>query len=147
MTTRIAARSTPKPPKPLRRHNGGAVIVPLVFVAFIAVAARVLALPPSVDQLTISNDSEYAINIELTDGQRQGWLGLGVAAPGDTKTVEHVLDQGSIWVLRFSAQGEDGGQVAVTRNQLDADKWTLTVPPSVGEKLRGVGAPPTPLNA
>ena len=65
------------------------------------------------------------------------------------RTLDHpnlvrVYDSGDVWVLRFAAQGKEGGEVRVTRAQLAGDGWNVVIPEQVGAQLRANGAPDPP---
>ena len=97
-----------------------------------------------VDRLTVENPTGYDISIDATDHRRRGWVGLGTAHRGTTSTFEEILDQDEVWIFRFSAQGEDGGELQVSRRQLERDGWRMRVPAEVGEQLEVDGVPLSP---
>jgi hypothetical protein len=71
-------------------------------------------------------------------------MSVWTARRSSTTVAEEVYDVGAVWVLRFSAQGETGAIVRVTRRQLQADHWRVQIPPAVGEEFRHKGAQPPP---
>jgi len=58
--------------------------------------------------------------------------------------VAEVIDQGEVWLFRFDSQGSSGGELRLTRAELEASDWTVVVPAEVGTRLAQAGAPPTP---
>lgn len=124
------------------RHIGTAGLVVAVTVVIVLIAVpRLLDSPPLVDRLVVGNPSGYDVSIEATDARRRGWVAVGTAQRGTTSTFEEIVDQGDIWIFRFSAQGEDGGELQVSRQQLERDGWRMRVPAEVGEQLERNGAP------
>ena len=49
-----------------------------------------------------------------------------------------------MWTFRFAAQGADGGELRLSRAQLESGRWTLEVPAAVAERLAAAGATPKP---
>ncbi|MDQ4089069.1 MAG: hypothetical protein M3163_02010, partial [Actinomycetota bacterium] len=68
----------------------------------------------------------------------------GFARQNATTEVHEVTDQGDVWVFRFDSQGATGGELRLTRAQLEASGWTVSIPAEVGRRLADAGAPPTP---
>ena len=98
--------------------------------------------PSFVSELTVVNPTVYKLNLEL-EGDGQGRLELGTIRREQSWTFQEVIDQGSTWVFGFSYGGVPGGELAVTRAQLEADGWRITVPTHVGERLRLAGLRPS----
>lgn len=124
----------------------------LVGVAGVAVAAAV-ALASLVDlgggratipRLTYENPTEYALDVEVSPGPGKGWTSAGFVGQRSTGVVEEVPDQGDVWLFRFDSQGETGGELRLSRAELEAAGWKVTVPTDVGRRLAEIGAPPTP---
>jgi hypothetical protein len=51
--------------------------------------------------------------VDVTNGERAGWLALGEAEHGASTRFDEVLDQGRVWIIRF-ADGE-GGETRLPR--------------------------------
>jgi hypothetical protein len=120
-------------------------------VATIAAAALVIALLPSlithqsvVPSLSVTNGSDYDVQVSVGTGRPSSWVTLGAAGQQCTTTFSQVADQGSDWELRFQAQGVDAGTMTVSRAELEAARWTVTIPTDVGQHLadRHVPLPP-----
>ena len=126
-----------------RARTAGFAVAAVVAVMLVAVP-RFLDSPHMVDRLTVENPTGYDISIDATDHRRRAWVGLGTVHRGTTSTFEEILDQGEVWIFRFSAQGEDGGELQVSRQQLEGDGWRMRVPAEVGEQLEVDGAPLSP---
>jgi hypothetical protein len=120
------------------------------FVAIVAAALAALLVtlvlvdtPPRVD-LTIVNDTDYELTIAAARPGSNSWLPVMVIEPGQEQLKTGVIDPGPEWLLRFAGQGEDGGQVAITRDELEASGWRYVVPSDVTQHLESAGATPPP---
>jgi hypothetical protein len=145
----VSPRTTPRqardehasPPTGLRRYFRFPIIATIVVVAVLMVASLdVLNEPNHVSRVTIANPSEYALDVTVTSGGRHGWLALSGVPVGATHEFHDVLDQGSTWVFSFRAQGRDGGELSISRADLEASGWNITVPAQVFDRLRAAGA-------
>lgn len=126
-----------------RRHIYDVVVLALSLAAVVPVA-RLLEPPSFVDRITVTNPTVYDIGIDVTDNDDELWMAVGTARRVATSTFERVIDQGEVWIFRFSAQGRDGGSLRVSRQQLEGDGWRLAIPEEVGRTLAERGAPPSP---
>jgi hypothetical protein len=127
-----------------RRFRIYDVIVLALAVAAIAPIARLVELPSFVDRITVTNPTVYDIGIEVTGNDDDGWTAVGTARRSTTSTFGEIVDQGEVWIFRFSAQGEDGGSLRVSRQQFEGDGWRLAIPDEVRRALAKRGAPPPP---
>jgi hypothetical protein len=143
MTTRTRPRATRA-----RQRLGDSELLPFVVAAIVSMAfgAAFLRSPARVDEVSITNPTDYPIAVEVR-GDTGGWLRLSTANAHATKTLSDVVDQGDTWTFRFHAQGHSGGEVHVDRDSLEARGWELEIPAGVGDQLRDAGATPpgTPL--
>jgi hypothetical protein len=96
------------------------------------------------DELTIVNDTEYSANVDVTSKERDGWLGLTLVEPQSTTTVEDVFDQGEVWIFRFDYVGKYEEEVEISGRELARNDWTIEVPQSFEQRLRGLDVPPPP---
>lgn len=146
MTGPTAVRPAGRPttgPRTVKGVAAAVVIVAAVAIIFIGLS-RLLASPPFVDRLTFVNPTEYDLDIEVTDGRREGWLAVGTARKNKTTTMEDTIDQGEVWTFRFAAQGQDGGELRISRTQLERDRWAVQIPAQISATLRKKGAPAPP---
>jgi len=119
------------------------VMVALALVVLLVTATRLTTGEPSyVSELTVVNPTAYKINVEV-QGDGRGRLELGMVRREQTSTFEEVIDQGARWVFRFSYGGVAGGELAVTRAEMEAGQWRITIPGSVGERLSVAGLSPS----
>lgn len=140
-TPRQARDEHASPPTGLRRYFSFPIIAIIVVVAVLMAASlEWLDEPNHVSRVTIANPSEYALDVAVTSGGRHGWLALSGVPVGATRDFHDVLDQGNTWVFSFRAQGRDGGEMSMTRADLDASGWNITVPGQVLDRLRAAGA-------
>ncbi len=133
--------------KPARIPLGPGLAVAALALATVAALAFLVDLsarPATVPRLTFENPTEYALSIEVSPGTGTDWTSAGFVAQRATAVVEEVIDQGDVWVFRFHGQGEPGGELRLTRAELEASNWKVIVPAEVGRRLAEAGAPPTP---
>jgi hypothetical protein len=97
-----------------------------------------------VDELSIINNTEYSANVEVTDGDREGWLRLNSLEPNSTTVIEDVIDQGEIWIFRFDYLGRYQVEMEVPSSELAQNDWSIEVPQSFEQDLRDMGLPPPP---
>lgn len=129
------------------RHLGlGAVAIALGLAAILAVTYLVglSAGPGTVPRIVFENPTEYALDIEVSSGPGQGWTSAGSVRQKSTGEVREVIDQGDVWLFRFDSQGARGGELRLSRTELQASGWRVTIPDEVGARLAGAGAPPSP---
>jgi hypothetical protein len=96
-----------------------------------------------VDEVVIDNPTDFAANVGVTGGERDGWLDLGTAESHSERTVEQVIDQGSTWIFRFSYSGYEE-EVELSRDGLERSGWRVQVPESFATALRDRGVLPPP---
>jgi hypothetical protein len=121
-----------------------------VLVLAIAAAVGLTSLvglssgPGTVPLITFENPTVYALDIEVSPGTATGWTSAGSVRQKSTAEVHEVIDQGDVWLFRFDSQGATGGELRLTRDELEAAGWTVSIPAEVGTRLAEAGAPPTP---
>lgn len=137
----------PETPGRSRRRLGlGLGAAALVVAAAVAMTALVglFAGPDTVPRITYENPTDYGLGVEVSADDASGWVFAGFVDPRSTGLAQDVVDQGDVWVFRFDSQGEVGGELRLTRTDLEASGWHVAVPPQVGARLAELGAPPTP---
>ena len=123
-------------------RSGVPVLMAAVLGALLLVGC--ISEPAHVARLTVDNPTDYDVLVTVSAPNDRGSVALGTARRRGESTFESILDQGEVWVFRFEAQGEDGGELRMTREQLEADGWQLLIPDSVSERLQEKGAPIPP---
>jgi hypothetical protein len=134
-------------PDRTRRSMGkGLVVVALALAAALAMAfvAGLSSGPATVPPITFENPTDYALAIEVRPAGDPAWTSAGSIPQESTGVVEEVVDQGDVWVFRFDSQGRSGGELQLTRSELEDSGWRVAIPPEVGKRLAESGAPPTP---
>jgi hypothetical protein len=120
-------------------------MVVIVLVGVIAVVlAQLFVTTPARRTLTLVNTTDYELTVEAARPGDTSWAPIAILDPGQPERVVRPIDQGDEWVLRFQAQGRSGGEVAVSRQQLDEDGGRFVVPATVAEELDAAGATPPP---
>jgi len=116
------------------------VLAVLALFGFVAVSLLIPS-PATVGHVTIKNGSEFDLNIDATSASHDGWTPVGIALAHADTDMRDVIDHGDVWVFRFTGQGHDAGELRITRADLAASNWSLTVPASVAQQLRDAGVP------
>jgi hypothetical protein len=122
----------------------GAVVLVVVTALIVALVVNASTGPGTVPRITFENPTDYALDIEVSAGPGRGWTSAGSVRQQSVADVHEVLDQGDVWLFRFHGQGETGGELRLSRAELEAAGWRVAIPPEVGDRLASVGAPPTP---
>jgi hypothetical protein len=132
-------------PAPARRRSDilGLLAAGVGLVAALGVLFLAMDAPPHVERVTINNPHEWSAAVEVSDERQQGWVGLGIVNKGVTHPFEEVLDQGRTWVFRFSYAGVDGGELRVSRADLQRSGWKIAVPDEFATRMREAGLEPS----
>ena len=135
-------------PVPLRKAGGNLLLAASVgavlLVAIVMEPAQ--RLPSFTDRVMVTNPTPYHVEVDVRGGENQSWFSLGGFARESSRTSYEVIDQGRQWVFHFTAGGRDGGDLVVPRDQLRANRWRVTVPDAVADRLAAQGlAPSAPL--
>lgn len=130
-----------------RRSLGLSVVAALLGLAAVVGITYLVGLsagPHTVPLIVFENPTSYALDIEVSSGPGHGWTSAGSVRQRSTGEVSEVIDQGDVWLFRFDSQGASGGELRLSRTELQASGWRVTIPDEVGARLAGAGAPPTP---
>lgn len=144
MQTQAPGRARPVRRRFRRLIRDDITVALLCAASALPVTAFLVAGPAFVDKVSVVNDSEYTIDVQVRGHEGEGWMSVNRVDKGSTRTREDVIDQGDVWIFRFRSQGEEGGELRTTRGDLEEDDWTIEVPEEVIRQLRRVGAPPSP---
>lgn len=137
----------PDAPDRTRRTLGtglAALALGLAAALVLAFVAGLSSGPATVPRLTIENPTDYALAVEVRPATDPAWTSAGSVRQRSTAVVQEVVDQGDVWIFRFDSQGRSGGELHLTRAELEGSGWRVVVPPEVGRRLAESGAPPTP---
>ncbi|HVL04503.1 MAG TPA: hypothetical protein VM388_00835 [Acidimicrobiales bacterium] len=121
-----------------------AVVFGLAAVLVLTYLVGLSSGPATVARITFQNPTAYALDIEVSSGPDSGWTSAGSVRQRSTAEVTEVVDQGDVWVFRFDSQGATGGELRLSRTELEAAGWRVSIPAEVGNRLAAAGAPPTP---
>jgi hypothetical protein len=145
MTTRTNPRRTQPPRRTLRQlvHSDAAAITAAGVFA-LSFASTFMREPDRVEGVSVTNPTDYDIAVQVRGGHDDGWMPLSTAMRHDTTTVFDVIDQGDTWTFKLRAQGRDGGEYRIDRDDLEAAGWTIELPDEVATTLRDAGAPLPP---
>ena len=113
-------------------------------LALVRVASVAMETPDSVDRITIVNETDYGVDVDLRSAPDDSRLLLGRALPGADAARNQVLDAGDVWIFSFLRAGVDAGEVQLTRDQLEAADWRVSVPDEVVAAIEEAGQNPYP---
>lgn len=122
----------------------GIGVIGLVAAVALAFLVGLSSGPGTIARIVFENPTAYALDIEVSPGTGSGWTSAGSVRQASTAEVHEVIDQGDVWQFRFDSQGESGGELVLTRAELEDADWRIVVPAEVGDRLARAGAPPTP---
>ena len=112
--------------------------------AFVVILHLAASPAPTVKHIAFVNNSVYDVEVDASGASAGGTLPLGTAPAHRTTDVQDVVDQGSTWVLHFSAQGTDGGELRLARADLIRDGWRVVIPTGVAQRFAAAGLQASP---
>lgn len=133
--------------RPARRRLGLGLAAALFAVGAVVAVTYLVGLsagPATIHRIVFENPTRYALDIEVSSGPGEGWTSAGSVRQKSTTEVREVIDQGDVWLFRFDSQGASGGELRLSRTELETSGWRVPIPAEVGDRLAGAGAPPTP---
>jgi hypothetical protein len=128
----------------LRRLRPVHVIVVVAALAAVLPLSRLLATPPFVERITFVNPTAYDLTVEVAGRERDRWMAVATLRRRAATETGKIFDVGDVWVFRFAGQGEDGGELRLTRPELEQSGWRVEVPVWVADQIEAQGAPPPP---
>jgi hypothetical protein len=138
----VLARPRPQSPPHFRRQFAVVIVAGAIVIAALGGVYAAIRGPDFVDRVTIVNDTPYLVDVEVTNGPRDGWLRLGPISPGESHDFGSVVDQGGRWIFHVTTGPHDGGEFAQTKRELEEGHWRITIPADVQRRLEGSGAAP-----
>jgi hypothetical protein len=121
-----------------------AVAVAAAALGLLFAAQQLLPSTASVRRITVANRTPYHLEIDATGTGRAHAITVGAIGREQEKTFDDVIDQGREWIFRFASGGIGGGEMRVSRAQLDQEGWKITVADDVARRLQSAGVPPSP---
>jgi hypothetical protein len=118
----------------------GVLIASVTIVAIGMLLLARAAVAGGVDHVTVrvDNQSALALQVDTVDGAGAA-VGLGSAAPRTRTTFQEVPDIGPRWTFVATYGGHQVHRVAVTRTELAARGWTVSIPASATAELEEAG--------
>jgi hypothetical protein len=141
MNPDAATQSRPAPTDDRRPLVEYAAMIALLMISALA-SAQLVRGPRFVDHVRVKNPSDLLIDVDVTGKDRDGWLAIAIARPTEMATTKDVVDQGEVWIFRFQSAEHDGGELRVSRDDLERSRWTIAIPAAVIDQLRRAGARP-----
>lgn len=142
----MAGQATTRPQAPdaplsSRRPRPAHIAAAALGVAALVLVSQVMEEPTFIERIEVQNPTRYDVTIYVARGDDVGWMAVGTARRQETSTFEEIYDQGDLWIFRFSAQGEEGGELRLSKASLERDRWRVEIPRSVEDQLQEAGAP------
>jgi hypothetical protein len=113
-----------RPPRSASRAAlvvGGTVVAAAVIWFILAITAT----PDTVPRITVVNDSAVDVEVAVAPASGAGVVDLGPIAARSTRSIRDVIDQGDRWVFVVETTRDRLGAVAVDRDRLVRDGWTV----------------------
>ena len=117
------------------------VVVAACALGLLVLVSQVLQSPGAIDRISVENPTRYDISVLVTERDRDGWIDIGIVPRESTGQFDEIVDQGEVWIFRFSAQGHVGGELRLNRAELEQARWKVVIPAAVEAVLRDEGAP------
>lgn len=136
----IQLTETPKHRTSGRWSDETIAVVVSVCVAFAAGLLMMSIEPARVDQLSVTNPSEYQTSV------RVGNSPLADVQAGTSRQYRDVFDQGERWVFTFASQGIEAGTIEIDRSVLADNNWSIVIPNDIIDSLRSAPIEPDPVN-
>jgi hypothetical protein len=117
------------------------VLITTLGIAAIGVLLLVRAsFGSGVDHVTVRVDNQAALVLQVDTIDASGaTAGLGVAAPKTLTTFPEIPDIGQRWTFVASYGGRQVHRVAMTKAELAARGWTVSIPATATTELEEAG--------
>jgi hypothetical protein len=128
----------------MRRTDTTAAAVAVVLFASLALmAAPALETAGTIATLDVDNRTPWPLSVEIRPAGRGGWTPIGIAPAGAGTTQTEVPDPGDSWPLRVGYGGVRAVDT-VSRRQVAANGWTVSVPQDLIDALHAARMPDAP---
>ena len=118
----------------------GLLIVSVTMVAIGMLLLARAAVGGGVDHVTVRVDNQSALALQVdTIDVAGGAVGLGSAAPRTRTTFQEIPDIGRRWTFVATYGGRQVHRVAMTRAELAARGWTVSIPAAATVELEEAG--------
>ena len=112
-------------------------------IAIVAIGVLLLVratVGGGVDHVTVRVDNRSALALQVDTIDAAGTsVGLGSATPKTLITFQEVPDIGSRWTFVATYGGRQVHRVAISRAELAAGGWTVSIPATATTELEGAG--------
>ena len=117
-----------------------AVLAVTAVVTVIGILALLRAAGGGVDHVTVRIDNQAGLAVQVDALNASGdRVGLGEAEPTTLTTFSQIPDVGSQWTLVAAYGGREVHRVSLTRVDLAAGNWTVTIPAAATTTLERAG--------
>ena len=117
-----------------------AVLAVTAVVTVIGILALLRAAGGGVDHVTVRIDNQAGLAVQVDALNASGdRVGLGEAEPTTLTTFSQIPDVGSQWTLVAAYGGREVHRVSLTRADLAAGNWTVTIPAAATTTLERAG--------
>jgi len=137
------ATQTPRTRRRIPRANVVYALAAVVLLAGMPVALSTLQGPTLADRITVENPSVWQAEVEVSRPDGGSVLKVGTAPQTGSETFLDVLDQGDVWVFRFTYGQAEPVEMQVDRSELELSQWTVTVPEGFQERMLTGDVPPS----
>jgi len=115
-------------------------VTAVVTVIGILALLRAAAAGGGVDHVTVRIDNQAGLAVQVDALNASGdRVGLGEAEPTTLTTFSQIPDVGSQWTLVAAYGGREVHRASLTRADLAAGNWTVTVPAAATTTLERAG--------
>ena len=88
-----------------------------------------------VDQVQVTNSSEFDVEVAVAGTVPDGWTELGTAIARHATVLHEIYDQGGVWTFDFESPTAHA-EMQISRDALERAGWNVTVPSSLIAQLR-----------
>jgi hypothetical protein len=127
------------------RHEDviGLAVTACFSIAALTIAVPAIQVPAHIDRLTVDNPHRWMVDVDVSDADRDGWVGVGTVEREEERTLASILDQGPLWTIRFAYAGVHIDR-RMTDGQLERQDWHITVPDQLADELIAADVPESP---
>ncbi|HEV2070539.1 MAG TPA: hypothetical protein VGR26_12160 [Acidimicrobiales bacterium] len=144
MNPSVVSRPRPQPiPHAKRRDELLYIALALALLGLVTLVSPTLELPPVIPELTVENSHQWNVSVTITDADREASLAVGALGRETTQTFLKIIDQGERWIFSFRYGGIDGGELVLSRTELEEAGWQITVPEEFAIRMRTAGFSPS----
>lgn len=144
MTPSVVSRPRPQPiPQAKRRDDLLYIALALALLGLVTLVAPALELPPVVPELTVENPHQWNVTVTVTGADRDASLAVGALERETTQTFLRTVDQGERWIFSFRYGGIDGGELVLSRTELEEAGWQIKVPDEFAARMRTASVSPS----